>query len=114
MMPKALITGITGQDGSHLAELLLAKGYGVCGMVRRASTENFQRIEHLKAAQAGHFSVEQHQIGRRLARQAQRILPVGGKSQVARVCKDAAQYLDRVRVVVDQQDVVIHDGRRAA
>src|SRR5262249_51510413 len=47
-MPTALITGITGQDGSHLAELLLAKGYRVCGMVRRASTENFQRIEHLR------------------------------------------------------------------
>src|SRR5438132_1669079 len=44
----ALITGITGQDGSHLAELLLDKGYNVCGMVRRASTENFQRIEHLR------------------------------------------------------------------
>jgi GDPmannose 4,6-dehydratase len=49
MAPKtALITGITGQDGSYLAELLLAKGYRVCGMVRRASTENFQRIEHLR------------------------------------------------------------------
>ncbi len=47
-MPTALITGITGQDGSHLAELLLPKGYRVCGMVRRASTENFQRIEHLR------------------------------------------------------------------
>jgi GDPmannose 4,6-dehydratase len=44
----ALITGITGQDGSYLAELLLAQGYHVCGMVRRASTENFQRIEHLR------------------------------------------------------------------
>jgi GDPmannose 4,6-dehydratase len=44
----ALITGITGQDGSYLAELLLAKGYQVCGMVRRSSTENFQRIEHLR------------------------------------------------------------------
>src|SRR5467141_4041981 len=44
----ALITGITGQDGSYLAELLLAKGYRVCGMVRRASTENFQRIEHIR------------------------------------------------------------------
>jgi GDPmannose 4,6-dehydratase len=44
----ALITGITGQDGSYLAELLLAKGYRVCGMVRRSSTENFQRIEHLR------------------------------------------------------------------
>ena len=44
----ALITGITGQDGSYLAELLLQKGYRVCGMVRRASTENFQRIEHCR------------------------------------------------------------------
>jgi GDPmannose 4,6-dehydratase len=44
----ALVTGITGQDGSYLAELLLQKGYRVCGMVRRASTENFQRIEHLR------------------------------------------------------------------
>src|SRR5262249_51470143 len=47
-MPTALITGITGQDGSYLAELLLDRGYRVCGMVRRASTENFQRIEHLR------------------------------------------------------------------
>jgi GDPmannose 4,6-dehydratase len=45
---KALITGITGQDGSYLAELLLDKGYQVYGMVRRASTENFARIEHLR------------------------------------------------------------------
>ena len=44
----ALITGITGQDGSYLAEFLLQKGYRVCGMVRRSSTENFQRIEHLR------------------------------------------------------------------
>jgi GDPmannose 4,6-dehydratase len=44
---RALITGITGQDGSYLAELLLEKGYDVYGMVRRASTENFERIEHL-------------------------------------------------------------------
>jgi GDPmannose 4,6-dehydratase len=49
MMPKALVTGITGQDGSHLAELLLSKGYHVCGMVRRASTENFHRIEKIRA-----------------------------------------------------------------
>ncbi len=47
-MKTALITGITGQDGSYLAELLLSQGYHVCGMVRRASTENFQRIEHLR------------------------------------------------------------------
>src|SRR5919112_4686112 len=45
---RALITGITGQDGSYLAELLLGKGYEVHGMVRRASTEKFERIEHLR------------------------------------------------------------------
>jgi GDPmannose 4,6-dehydratase len=47
-MPSALITGITGQDGSYLAELLLDKGYAVHGMVRRSSTEKFDRIEHLR------------------------------------------------------------------
>ncbi len=45
---KALITGITGQDGSYLAEFLLEKGYEVIGMVRRTSTVNFQRIEHIQ------------------------------------------------------------------
>jgi GDPmannose 4,6-dehydratase len=45
---RALITGITGQDGSYLAELLLEKGYEVHGMVRRSSTERFDRIEHLR------------------------------------------------------------------
>src|SRR5215207_1379020 len=45
---RALITGITGQDGSYLADLLLAKGYEVHGMVRRASTEKFERIEHIR------------------------------------------------------------------
>src|SRR5436309_3823169 len=46
-MKKALITGITGQDGSHLADLLLAQGYEVHGVVRRSSTESHERIEHL-------------------------------------------------------------------
>ncbi|MEY4131644.1 MAG: hypothetical protein RLZZ31_1768 [Actinomycetota bacterium] len=46
--PRALITGITGQDGSYLAELLLQKGYHVIGMVRRSSTVNFERIGHLQ------------------------------------------------------------------
>src|SRR5919202_2963639 len=45
---RALITGITGQDGSYLADLLLEKGYEVHGMVRRASTETFQRLEHIR------------------------------------------------------------------
>jgi GDPmannose 4,6-dehydratase len=48
MTKRALITGITGQDGSYLAELLLEKGYEVHGMVRRSSTEKFDRIEHLR------------------------------------------------------------------
>ena len=47
MTKKALITGITGQDGSYLAEFLLEKGYEVVGMVRRASTPHFQRIRHI-------------------------------------------------------------------
>src|SRR5436309_3515860 len=54
-MRKALITGITGQDGSYLAELLLEKGYEVHGIVRRSSTENFERIGHL----AGRLTLHQ-------------------------------------------------------
>ena len=47
-MPRALITGITGQDGSYLAEFLLEQGYEVIGMVRRTSTVNFTRIQHIQ------------------------------------------------------------------
>ncbi len=47
-MPTALITGITGQDGSYLAEFLLSKGYQVVGMVRRSSTVTFERIHHIQ------------------------------------------------------------------
>ena len=46
-MPKALITGITGQDGSYLAEFLLAKGYEVHGLKRRASCFNTDRVDHI-------------------------------------------------------------------
>src|SRR2546430_15024265 len=46
-MPRALITGITGQDGSYLAEFLLEKGYQIFGMIRRTSTFNAERIRHL-------------------------------------------------------------------
>ena len=49
MSRRALITGITGQDGAYLAEFLLGKGYEVHGMVRRASTEGFERMEHLRS-----------------------------------------------------------------
>ena len=48
MAKRALITGVTGQDGSYLAELLLDKGYDVWGVVRRSSSENYERIEHLR------------------------------------------------------------------
>src|SRR3954470_5026032 len=48
MTNRALITGITGQDGSYLAELLLSKGYEVIGMVRRSSTVNFERLAHIQ------------------------------------------------------------------
>jgi len=47
-MPTALITGVTGQDGSYLAEFLLSKGYTVVGMVRRSSTITFERIQHIQ------------------------------------------------------------------
>ena len=46
-MKRALITGVTGQDGSYLAELLLDKGYEVHGIVRRASTFNTDRLDHI-------------------------------------------------------------------
>ena len=46
--PRAFITGVTGQDGSYLAELLLDRGYDVVGMVRRSSTLNFERLSHIQ------------------------------------------------------------------
>jgi GDPmannose 4,6-dehydratase len=49
MSRRALVTGITGQDGAYLAEFLLKQGYAVHGMVRRASTEGFERMEHIRA-----------------------------------------------------------------
>lgn len=54
-MKKALITGITGQDGSYLAELLLEKGYEVSGIIRRSSVPNIERIRHLIAKNAIHL-----------------------------------------------------------
>ncbi len=58
MTKKAFITGITGQDGSYLAEFLLSKGYEVHGFIRRASTFNTSRIDHLY--------IDPHEPGRRL------------------------------------------------
>jgi GDPmannose 4,6-dehydratase len=54
MTRRALITGITGQDGAYLAEFLMEQGYQVHGMVRRSSTENFERIDHLRSRMALH------------------------------------------------------------
>jgi GDPmannose 4,6-dehydratase len=59
-MKKALITGVTGQDGSYLAELLLDKGYEVHGVVRRASTFNRERIDHLRRAALGDRHLRLH------------------------------------------------------
>jgi GDPmannose 4,6-dehydratase len=61
----AFVTGITGQDGSYLAELLLEKGYEVHGMVRRASTETFQRLEHIRDRIALHTGdlLDQRSLG---------------------------------------------------
>ena len=56
-MKKALITGVTGQDGSYLAELLVEKGYEVHGIVRRSSTENFERIGHLTGRLTLHLRI---------------------------------------------------------
>ena len=52
---KALITGINGQDGSYLAELLLSKGYDVHGIIRRASTNNLYRIKHILSKITLHY-----------------------------------------------------------
>ena len=54
-MKRAFITGITGQDGSYLAELLLEKGYEVHGLVRRSSLLNRSRIDHLHLTRSGHL-----------------------------------------------------------
>ena len=59
----ALITGITGQDGSYLAELLLEKGYEVHGTVRRSSTETFERIAHLELGQDHDHDQDTDDIG---------------------------------------------------
>ena len=59
-MKKALITGVTGQDGSYLAEFLLARDYEVHGVVRRASTFNRQRIDHLRKASMGERHLRLH------------------------------------------------------
>jgi len=63
MTRKALLTGITGQDGSYLAELLLAKGYEVHGIVRRSSTFNRHRIDHLRAEAGDRLALHYGDLG---------------------------------------------------
>jgi GDPmannose 4,6-dehydratase len=75
---RALITGITGQDGSYLADLLLEKGYEVHGMVRRSSTESFERIAHLSAEmERGQLTLHQADLldESSLVRVLQRVMP---------------------------------------
>ena len=64
-MKKAFITGITGQDGSYLAELLLSKGYEVHGLIRRASTFNTERIDHIYVDPHQHQASDQGPCGPR-------------------------------------------------
>ena len=68
MTKKALITGITGQDGSYLAELLLEKGYEVHGLVRRSSSFNTWRIDHVRDRLVLHYGdlVDQNSLVRTL------------------------------------------------
>src|SRR5512143_926291 len=68
IMDKALITGITGQDGSYLAELLLDKGYEVHGLIRRSSSFNTWRIDHIRDKLVLHYGdlVDQNSLARAL------------------------------------------------
>jgi GDPmannose 4,6-dehydratase len=105
---KALITGITGQDGSYLAELLLEKGYDVHGMIRRASSFNRERIEHLyKDPHGKHLSLFLHygdltdssNMNRMLERvQPDEIYNLGAQSHV-RVSFDVPEYTADVDAV---------------
>lgn len=100
-MKKALITGVTGQDGSYLAELLLEKGYEVHGIIRRASSFNTDRIEHIyqdRHADGARFFLHYGDLtdGTGLARLLGEILPdevynLGAQSHV-RVSFDAPEY----------------------
>jgi GDPmannose 4,6-dehydratase len=99
-LKKAFIVGITGQDGSYLAELLLSKGYEVHGLVRRASTLNTDRLDHIYAAPQENSALHLHfgdlSNGVRLRRLMEEIQPdevynLGAQSHV-RVSFDQAEY----------------------
>jgi GDPmannose 4,6-dehydratase len=126
-MPRALITGITGQDGSYLTELLLKKGYEVHGVVRRASTFNTDRIDHLYADP--HESGAQLRLHfgdltdgaslRRIIREVQpdEIYNLGAQSHV-RVSFDEPEYttdavaMGTLRLLEALRDEVRVDGRK--
>src|SRR4026208_2257729 len=101
MAKKALITGITGQDGSYLAELLLAKGYEVHGIIRRTSTFNTDRLDHIypdphERQVSLHLTYGDLATAARLSRLLNEIQPdeiynLGAQSHV-RVSFDQAEY----------------------
>lgn len=79
-MTVALVTGITGQDGSYLAELLMSKGYEIHGIIRRASTFNTERVEHLYKdphTRSMASMAAEHGAARQRSRAASKVLPAG-------------------------------------
>ncbi|MEK7507986.1 MAG: GDP-mannose 4,6-dehydratase [Patescibacteria group bacterium] len=126
-MPKALITGITGQDGSYLAEFLLSKGYEVHGVMRRASTFNTSRIEHIYAdphAEGKRFFLHHGDLAdantiRRLVYKVQpdEIYNLGAQSHV-RVSFDIPEYTANItgvgvlRVLEAVKDFEEHTGKK--
>lgn len=115
-MPKALITGITGQDGSYLAEFLLEKGYQVIGMVRRTSTVNFDRIRHIQERldlvqgdlldQASLISIlDEHHPDEVYNLAAQSFVPTSWKQAVftgEATALGVTRILDAIRLVIPQ------------
>ena len=101
MAPKALITGITGQDGSYLAELLLEKGYEVHGLVRRSSSFNTWRIDHVRDRLALHYGdlVDQNSLARTLeAIEPDEIYNLAAQSHV-KVSFDMPEYTTDVTAI---------------
>ncbi len=124
-MKTALITGITGQDGSYLAELLIAKGYTVHGIVRRASTFNTSRIDTLERAHDGVKGLSLHygdlSDGTALRRIIEHVCPdevynLGAQSHV-RVSFDEPEYtadigaIGTLRLLDSVRDFIDHTGR---
>src|SRR5947209_18033724 len=102
MAQIALITGITGQDGSYLAEFLLAKGYEVHGVVRRSSTLNRGRIDHLQHANPSHTE------GAKFLLHYGDMTDSGGLNRLVKTVRPAEIYIvagpSHVRVPFDQPE----------